>query len=165
MLLYVCDACVKDLVFHRNLNEWLSSNCFPFYSIYCSLHVFWPTKSCFVHYSPRHSVGGSGGGGTSRTTSNDAKVEPSDRVLAMRKMVGKGWSQRTAQNNQVGFCWFWSADGCWRDYSGANPNTTTLPLLFQWRQPDPISDDETAMILRVMEKAEALEKAEQQRVG
>ena len=49
--------------------------------------------------------------------------------------------------------------------NGANPNTTTLPLLFQWRQPDPISDDETAMILRVMEKAEALEKAEQQRVG
>ena len=81
--------------------------------------------------SPRHSFSGSS---SARATSNDAKVEPSDRVLAMRAKLHSGWSARTAHLNQ-------------------------------WKQPDPISAEEHDMILKVIEKAEALEKAEQQRVG
>ncbi len=37
--------------------------------------------------------------------------------------------------------------------------------LNQWKQPEPISNDEHDMILKVIEKAEAMERAEMQRVG
>lgn len=90
--------------------------------------------------SPRHSFSGAPGSAngaaasSARATSNDAKVEPSDRVLAMRAKLHSGWSARTAHLNQ-------------------------------WKQPDPISTEEHDMILKVIEKAEALERAEQQRVG
>ena len=37
--------------------------------------------------------------------------------------------------------------------------------LDKWRQPDPMSTDEHEKILEVIEKAEAMERAEMQRVG
>ena len=55
------------------------------------------------------------------------------------------------------------------------PNTTYFRLhsgwsvktanLDKWRQPDPMSTDEHEKILEVIEKAEAMERAEMQRVG
>ncbi len=37
--------------------------------------------------------------------------------------------------------------------------------LNQWKQPEPISNDEHDAILKVIEKAEAMERAEMERVG
>lgn len=47
-------------------------------------------------------------------------------------------------------------------HSGWSVKTANLN---QWKQPDPMSTDEHDLILKVIEKAEALEKAEMQRVG
>jgi hypothetical protein len=46
--------------------------------------------------------------------------------------------------------------------SGWSVKTANLD---KWKQPDPMSDTEHEKILEVIEKAEAMEKAEMQRVG
>ena len=46
--------------------------------------------------------------------------------------------------------------------SGWSVKTANLD---KWRQPDPMSTDEHEKILEVIEKAEAMERAEMQRVG
>ena len=49
-----------------------------------------------------------------------------------------------------------------RLHSGWSVETANLD---KWRQPDPMSTDEHEKILEVIEKAEAMERAEMQRVG
>lgn len=49
-----------------------------------------------------------------------------------------------------------------RLHSGWSVKTANLD---KWKQPDPMSTDEHEKILEVIEKAEAMERAEMQRVG
>ena len=51
---------------------------------------------------------------------------------------------------------------CFRLKSGWSIKTANLN---QWKQPDPLSEDEHQKILDVITQAEMLEKAEQERVG
>ena len=51
---------------------------------------------------------------------------------------------------------------CSRLQSGWSVKTAHIN---QWKQPEPISTDEHDKILQVIEKAEAMERAEMQRVG
>ena len=53
-------------------------------------------------------------------------------------------------------------DTFFRLHSGWSVKTANLD---KWRQPDPMSTDEHEKILEVIEKAEAMERAEMQRVG
>ena len=57
---------------------------------------------------------------------------------------------------------FYTLPFYFRLHSGWSVKTANLD---KWKQPDPMSTDEHEKILEVIEKAEAMERAEMQRVG